>query len=107
MVFDPERTHVPLCPFHAVTGLSCPLCGGLRSAYALLHGQLGAAVRDNVLLVAAVPLLLCWWVDWALRSRDGRPSRRPSRAVQMTVVVVALAFTVLRNLSFGAELRPV
>ena len=28
------------CPFHAITGLYCPGCGGTRAVIALLHGRL-------------------------------------------------------------------
>ena len=106
VLFDPARRHVPLCPFHAGTGWYCPLCGGLRSADALAHLQLGAAVRDNLVLVAALPLLALWWVDWVRRGRTGRPARRFGSAGWAAVVVLAVAFTVVRNLPMAAALRP-
>jgi hypothetical protein len=31
------------CPFLALTGWSCPFCGGTRMGSALLHGELSAA----------------------------------------------------------------
>src|SRR5258708_25879013 len=38
-VFDPASTWwLPSCPFHALTGWLCPLCGSLRAVHALLHG---------------------------------------------------------------------
>src|SRR3954469_4662288 len=40
----------PACPFHAATGLWCPGCGMTRATYALLHGDLGAALSANVFL---------------------------------------------------------
>ncbi len=48
---------VPQCLFHRITGLDCPLCGGLRAAHALLHGNVGEAFRLNPLFVAAGPVL--------------------------------------------------
>jgi hypothetical protein len=52
--FDPATTAVfPACPFRALTGLLCPLCGGLRAAHALLHGRLLDAVALNPFLFAA------------------------------------------------------
>jgi hypothetical protein len=41
---DPDRRDIPLCPLHAMTGLLCPLCGGLRAVNHLAHGHLGAAL---------------------------------------------------------------
>jgi hypothetical protein len=39
-VYDPSTTAwFPSCPFRALTGLLCPLCGSLRAAHALLHGH--------------------------------------------------------------------
>ena len=35
------------CLLRSTTGLNCPLCGATRMAAALLHGDLGAALRFN------------------------------------------------------------
>jgi hypothetical protein len=52
--FDPSTTaRYPSCPLRALTGLLCPLCGGLRAAHALLHGQLVEALTLNPFLFAA------------------------------------------------------
>ena len=104
--FDPAHRHVPLCPFRAATGWWCPLCGGLRSADALVHLQVRTAVRDNVLLVAAIPLLTLWWFDWARRRRRGDVARSLPSTVIVAVIVIAVGFTVIRNLPFAAGLRP-
>jgi hypothetical protein len=106
VAFDPAQRHVPLCPFHSVTGLWCPLCGGLRAADALVHGQFTAALHDNALFVAALPALLVWWLDWMVRARTGRGYRMPARAVAVALVVLAAAFAVVRNLPFAQSLRP-
>jgi hypothetical protein len=81
------------CPLRAVTGLDCPLCGGLRGTYALMHGDLATALDHNVLL----PLLLVAAVALgvAARVRDGWT---PSPAVWWTIGGVAAVFFVLRNL---------
>jgi hypothetical protein len=99
VAFDPVRRHLPLCPFHAVTGLQCPLCGGLRAVDELVHQHLATALRDNVLVVAAVPLVIVLW----LLSRTGRPVRN---VPAVAVVVLAVCFTVVRNLPFATALRP-
>jgi hypothetical protein len=103
IAFDPEHHHVPLCPLHATTGVWCPLCGGLRAGYAVVHGQFGAAARANLLVVAAVPLVALWWLDAVGRARAGRPARALSRRAWWVAGAVAVLFTVVRNVP-GADL---
>jgi hypothetical protein len=52
--YDPaSASFYPSCPLRTLTGLLCPLCGGLRSAHALLHGHVFDAVALNPFVVAA------------------------------------------------------
>ena len=106
VAFDSVHRHVPLCPFHALTGGWCPFCGGLRAVDSLAHGQLTAALRDNALVVAALPLLLVLWLDWAQRRRDGRATRRVPRAATVGAIALVVVFTVVRNLGFATGLHP-
>lgn len=106
LAFDPAHRHVPLCPFHALTGGWCPLCGGLRAADALAHLQLRTALHDNALFVLALPLLALWWFDWTRRARAGHPPRRFGRAGLVAIVLLGVVFTIVRNLPFAAALRP-
>jgi hypothetical protein len=53
--FDPGSTWwFPSCPFHALTGWLCPLCGSLRAVHALLQGSPAAAVTFNPLTVSGL-----------------------------------------------------
>ncbi len=106
VLFDPAHRHVPLCPFHAATGWWCPLCGGLRAADALAHLQWRVALHDNLLFVLALPLVALWWVDWLRRARAGRDRRALGAVGVGTLIVLAVAFTVLRNLPAASPLRP-
>jgi hypothetical protein len=55
---DPVSTPLfPKCLFHLLTGLHCPGCGSARAAHALLHGDVGGALRQNAVLVVAAPFL--------------------------------------------------
>ena len=50
--FDPSTTWwFPSCPFHALTGWLCPLCGSLRAVHALLTGAPLAALAFNPLTI--------------------------------------------------------
>jgi hypothetical protein len=53
--FDPSTTWwFPPCPFHAITGWLCPLCGSSRAIHALLRGAPAAALAFNPLIVVAL-----------------------------------------------------
>ena len=57
--WDPATTRwFPSCPFYAITGWLCPLCGSLRAVHALLHGAPLAALTFNPLTVAG--LVMCF-----------------------------------------------
>ena len=122
---NPNTTHLPLCPLHAMTGLWCPLCGSTRAGYALLHGRFGTALGDNALFVGALPLLVLLWF-WRA-AHGGTPGRcagaaggsasRRSRGYGIgwrplpswwcwPALVIGLAFGVLRNLPAGSWLAP-
>lgn len=105
-VMDPAHRHVPLCPFHAATGWWCPLCGGLRAVQALSHADLTTALHDNVLVVAAVPVLVWLWLAWFVRAGSATPSVVRSRRINALLVVVLIAFAVVRNLPWAGVLRP-
>ena len=92
------------CPLYEATGVLCPICGATRAVSALASGHLGAALHDNVLLVAAVPVLVVLWLGWMARSVGGRPLLSRLRwppALTPYAAVVAVVFGVLRNLPFG------
>ncbi|MDD4867478.1 MAG: DUF2752 domain-containing protein [Mycobacterium sp.] len=99
---DPHRANsvYPHCPFKWLTGWNCPFCGGLRMTHDLLHGDLAAAVNDNLFTLAAVPIL----AGWLLTRRRGEEAL--PTAATVTIVIVAAAWTVLRNLP-GFPLVPI
>lgn len=109
-VRDPHRSgswgH---CPWLLLTGTYCPGCGGLRAVNDLTRGDLGAAASSNLLLVAAIPVLVAAWVR-TMTDRWRRVTRvaDPRRTVWLAVasLVLAVAFAVLRNTGAGAWLAP-
>jgi hypothetical protein len=92
---DPHRPSsvYPACPFRWLTGWNCPFCGGLRMTHDLLHGDLMAAIHDNVFALVGIPLLAAWMLV-----RRARGKGAPPKAALLTVVVATIAWTVLRNL---------
>jgi hypothetical protein len=99
---DPHNpdSFFPICPFRLLTGWNCPACGGLRMIHDVLHGDLAAAIADNLVLLVGVPLLSGWAL---LRHRRGKsPLTLPATAA---VASTLLAWTVVRNLP-GFPLAP-
>ena len=96
------------CPFLELTGRPCPGCGGLRAVSALTHGDVVGALSSNALAIALVAVLALAWARWAVRRARGTDARMlvlSDRALVL-VLVVALAFGVLRNTPWGAGLAP-
>lgn len=88
------------CPLLALTGLNCPFCGGTRATFALLRGDVGAALDLNALWVLSIPLLA--WFVLARLLPAVRQRRWPSFAISAVaarrVGLVLVAFAVIRNL---------
>ncbi|MET7642649.1 DUF2752 domain-containing protein [Streptomyces sp. NPDC005426] len=105
---DPnEPGHYPVCPLLRLAGVYCPGCGGLRSAHAVAHGDLAAALGSNALAVIGYAAFAVIWVLWMVRAAAGRPLRIEPRPVHWWAVgCVLVAFTVIRNLPFGSALAP-
>lgn len=106
--FNPSsNAFYPICLFHQLTGLDCPGCGGTRSAYALLHGNLLQALKDNALFVLLLPVI-AWrgaWLAWGKYS--GKPVGQFFPAKSLWVLLAAtVIFTVLRNLPMFSFLSP-
>jgi len=94
---DPaEGAPFPACPFHALTGLDCPLCGSGRALHRLLHGRLHEAFSLNPLFVLSIPLGLAF-----AATLTGVIHITVRRWATWTYVAVVIVFTVARNLPWG------
>jgi Protein of unknown function (DUF2752) len=97
------------CPFRAITGWDCPLCGGTRMGEALLHGDVSAAFGFNPVALIGLFVAGVLGVLWAVEAAGG-PTVRLPRAVSMRLqrlavslwliaaLVAAVAYTLARNL---------
>lgn len=94
----------PPCPFFTLTGIYCPGCGAGRCVTALLHLNLYAAFRFNPLMVIALPFVAYYLLKLYLAfvfGRDVLPSPKiRGSAFGITVLVVLIAYGVLRNIPF-------
>ena len=96
------------CPFLAITGWQCPLCGGTRMGSALLHGDVGSAFLANPVVLVGVVTLVVLSLLWTVELLNGpavRPPRPLSRRLRQVPpwvwpvlgAAVALGYTLLRN----------
>jgi hypothetical protein len=102
---DPNRHAVyPQCFFHRATGLYCAGCGATRALYALLHGRVLEALRDNALLVAGLPLFLAvitWYLaqGWRIQAWPRiQFAPRPLARAGIWTFLTLLLFMAVRNL---------
>lgn len=65
---------LPGCPFHAMTGLPCPTCGGTRALMALARLQWHEALVLNPLVTSAAVLWGPLMLAFALPARSARRS---------------------------------
>jgi hypothetical protein len=97
------------CPFRALTGWDCPLCGGTRMGAALLHGDLLAAFLANPLALIGLVALGLLGAVWTIEVAGGPAIRAPlavsdllrrvPRIIWVLVaVVLAVGYTLARNL---------
>jgi hypothetical protein len=106
--FNPS-THgfYPICLFHKLTGWNCPSCGGTRSVYALLHGNIPLALKDNALFVVLLAAAVVRGIWLAVEKFQGQPVGEflPAKTLWLLLIVAAI-FTVLRNLPAFSFLSP-
>lgn len=86
------------CPLLELTGLACPLCGGLRATHDLAHLDLAGAWSANALWTVTAPVVVVWWLTWLLSAARGRPTTGLSSTAGWVTLGVSLAFFVARNL---------
>jgi hypothetical protein len=100
--FEPGRTgFFPLCPFRALTGLTCPGCGTTRALHQLLHGHVVAAFELNPLLLLALPVVGFLLILYTMRAVEGRPMPQVVLPGKYAWALYALVFGfwVFRNTS--------
>lgn len=97
------------CPFRALTGWECPLCGGTRLGAALLHLRPAEAFADNPMVFLALALLPALALIWTVEALGGPALRPPARiafrlrSIHPTrwlagVLLLAVGYTLLRHL---------
>jgi len=97
--FDPATTWwFPSCPFRALTGWLCPLCGSLRALHALVHGAPRVALALNPLTTVGAAAGVAALVHDAVRpARATHIDRLITLCFSARGVALVAAFGVCRN----------
>ncbi|MEP7318826.1 MAG: DUF2752 domain-containing protein [Panacibacter sp.] len=93
--------YFPKCFFYLLTGLHCPGCGSQRAIVALLHGNFIDALHNNVLAVAALPLLLYSFIALCINTFTKKIIGQKIFYTPLFVKIVlsvVIVFTILRNI---------
>lgn len=92
----------PVCPLLAMTGIACPGCGLTRGFHALFHGDVLSALDYNAILPAFAFFFGYLFLSLFLTAARGRglSFKLFNQKVIWSFFVVAIGFSVLRNLPF-------
>ncbi|MGC4152771.1 MAG: DUF2752 domain-containing protein [Propionicimonas sp.] len=91
------------CPWLALTGTFCPLCGATTMGSRLLVGDIAGAWANNPFVLVLLGLGLLAVIAWTVEVAGG-PALRPPRALRSPALwwsilgAAALAFMIWRNL---------
>ena len=96
--------NTPPCIFYELTGLYCVGCGTGRAFLSMLHGNFYAAFRFQPLLFVFLPLIIYYSAKKYIAfvfGRDVLPFPKiQSRFFGIFILVVIIAYLILRNLPF-------
>lgn len=112
VVLHVRDPHVPgaygHCAFLTLTGIPCPVCGGLRAVNDLTRGRVVEAVSSNAWVVLTAGAVVVWWVLWVGRRLRGReaPLAAHSTSVVIAWSIGLVVFGALRLVPALAWLRP-
>lgn len=100
--YDPSKSIAfPKCVFLLLTGYKCPGCGSQRAIYHLLHFNVGAAFKENMLLVLSIPLVvLLIYTELVRKTKSAFYLKVNSKKLIVGYFIVVVLWSVLRNV-FG------
>ncbi|MCW5959494.1 MAG: DUF2752 domain-containing protein [Pyrinomonadaceae bacterium] len=101
--FDPSVSRFfPVCPMHALTGISCPGCGLTRGFHSLFHGDIWMALQFNLMLpvyFVAMIFIAISLTSIVIRGRNIKFQLFSSQNAYYFFVAAGIFF-ILRNLPF-------
>lgn len=92
------------CPWRALTGTLCPLCGSTHLGVRLLHGDVAGAFAANPFVFTLLVVLAALGVAWTVAALGGPIVRLPRRLRGLSadrwwlaLAVIGVGFAVVRN----------
>jgi len=100
--FDPSNPALskffPKCIILQLTGFKCPGCGSQRAIHDLLNGDIALAATHNALLIAAIPIIILYFIADLIKARHPRLDNVLSHPVAIgMLIVIVIAWWILRN----------
>ena len=92
------ETIFPPCIILHLTGLQCPGCGGTRSLYSLLHGDVLGSLQMNPIVVAGYLAVILGLLGMLLDSRRSPIARWCYTAAAAVAIGAVVWSTLIRNL---------
>ena len=109
-VFLALKTGVGLpCPVRLLTGFYCPGCGVSRMVLSLIKLDFYGAFRYNPLVFILSPIILLCAAEAAfcyVTGREGKLLKKIPKPVLWAVIIILVAFGVLRNIPCFSFLAP-
>ena len=96
----------PFCPFHQLTGIPCPGCGGTRAALEIIDGHFENAFQINPLaplvILFFLVLIISAWIDFIFKTNILHTFIHTRWPLYVTILVVTFVITVwVRNVYIG------
>jgi len=101
---NPKESKYTLgCAFKESTGLECTGCGGQRSFYYLVHGDLKNSLTNNALLLLFLVLLIYfvfYIIDVGIFKNKINDNFIFNKTFGIGFLIIIVLFTVLRNIPY-------
>ncbi len=94
------------CIFHKITNLYCPGCGMTRAFLALLQFDFVKAIQYNALVFIILPFIIFYILYVNINWINGKMKKDLPKALVITLLIIFLAFAILRNIPGLDFLRP-